>query len=109
MKFATISSGESLSDEVRLPEGFYLTGVMIPADWDTTADGCSFQISIDGSTYANAYDETGTEIIFKVEADTWVRLPEMGAARFIKFRSGGASTAVTQSADRILYLSVSNI
>lgn len=109
MTTATIASGASLSSEIRLPEGYYLTGVQIPDTWTTTAAGCTLQVSIDGATYSNAYDETGTEITFQAATSRWVRLPELGSLRFYKIRSGTSGTPVNQAGDRVLNLSISNM
>lgn len=106
---ATIASGESLSGEIRLPEGFFLTGVQTPSAWTTTASGCTFQVSVDGTTYTDAYDETGTEITFQAAASRWIRLPELGALRFVKIRSGTSGTPVNQAGARTLNLSISNV
>ena len=107
MQSTTILSGASLSPAISLPEGFILTGVQMPSVW--TAGDLTFQVSIDGETYNNAHDEVGTEITAVAAASRFIRIPELGAVRHVKIRSGTSGTPVNQAADRTINLSVSNI
>jgi hypothetical protein len=107
MQTVTILSGTSLSGAVSLPEGFIFTGVQMPSAW-TTAN-LTFQFSIDGATYTDAYDEVGTEITVVAAASRFIRIPELGAVRYVKIRSGTTGTPVNQGGNRTINLSVSNI
>lgn len=100
---AVIANGASLSGAVDLGRNT-LVGIVMPAAW--TAANLTFQVSADGVTYSDLYDNTGTEksvtaaagrFIFTVPAD-WVGI------RFVKVRSGTAAAAINQGAARTLQL-----
>ena len=100
---ATIANGASLSGAVDLA-GKTLLGIIMPATW--TAANLTFQVSTDGITYYDLYDNIGTEktilsasnrFIFTVPAD-WV------GVRYVKVRSGTAGTPVNQAAARDIKL-----
>lgn len=54
----TIPSGAATSEALALPESFYLAGVIIPVM--TTSTSLKFQVSVDGITYYDFYDQGGT-------------------------------------------------
>lgn len=98
----TISNGTSLSGAVDL--GFNrLFAIQMPAAW--SAAGLTFQGSSDGVTYANLYDDTGTEVSWTVAASTYVVVSapaKMQGIRYLKIRSGTSGVPVNQAGDRIL-------
>lgn len=104
-KTVTILSGASLSDALDLL-GLVPLGIQMGAAWTPAA--LTFQGSYDGVTYANVYDNTGTEVSVTVAASRYVTLPPtlLPGVRYIKVRSGTAGTPVAQAADRALRLMV---
>lgn len=99
---ATIANGTSLSDAVNI-ENQNMFAIIMPAAW--TAAALTFQGSIDGTNFFNLYDDTGTEISFTVAASRYVliRWPAMFfGLKKLKIRSGTASVAVNQAAERAL-------
>ena len=101
----TIASGASLSSAVNLRGGLLAT-IEMPAAWD--AANLTFQSSGDGVTFANLYDENGTEVTVVASTSRRIRLEpsQWAAIQQIKVRSGTSGTAVNQSAARTLYLEV---
>ena len=102
---ATITNGTSLSAAVNL-EGSRLLGIAMPAAW--TAANLTFQTSVDGTTFQDAYDADGTEITVVVGgASRNVHFSDqLHGVRWLKLRSGTTGTAVNQGADRTLTLFV---
>lgn len=102
---ATIALNASLSGAVHLGSGV-LTGIVMPAAW--TAAGLTFQVSADGTTYNNLYDEFGGEVAVTVDASRFVRLnpSEWLGVQYVKIRSGTAALAVNQAAARTLLLEI---
>lgn len=106
VKTVTIAGGASLSAAVDLGDR-RIMGIVMPASW--TAAGITFQVSTDGSSYSNLYDGSGVEVSLSVDAnravalgaDTWTLLAPW---RYIKLRSGTATTPVSQAADRTITL-----
>lgn len=105
---ATIANSASLSATVNLASRV-LVGVLMPATW--TAADLTFQVSLDGSTFVNAYDATGAEVTAVVDASTFVWLsPSIFAgAKFLKVRSGTSDTPVNQGGARSIELSLRDI
>lgn len=101
---ATIANGASLSGAVDLGTK-RLARINMPSSW-TTAN-LTFQVSADGTNYANLYDATGTEKTVQAAASRAIILDfsEWIGARYIKVRSGTSGTPVNQGAERILQLS----
>ena len=54
---ATIAISTSLSAAIALPPGWYPAAILMPAAW--TAADLTFQLSLDGTTFADLYDEAG--------------------------------------------------
>jgi hypothetical protein len=75
----------------------------MPAAW--TAASLTFQVSVDGVSYANLYKSDGTEYSVSAAASREILLSpaDFAGIRFLKVRSGTSGTPVTQlTADRIL-------
>lgn len=100
---AAIASGQSLSAAVHL-HAHRLFAMQMPAAWD--AANLTFQGSFDGNTFANVYDEVGTEVTVVAAASRFIILDPakfMGLQK-LKVRSGTSGAAVNQTADRSLQL-----
>ncbi len=101
-KTFTIASAGNLSGGVFI--GNTPVRITMPAEW--TAAGLTFQVSQDGTTYNDKYDQYNTE--FSVEADAsrsidldpgeWLAVP------YLKIRSGTSGTPVAQGAERTITL-----
>lgn len=92
-----IANGESLSAAAAMNPDWKLVAVMPASTWDTNA--MTFQISVDGSTYANVYNE-GTEYSLAGVVASGYNRVDMNmflGARKIKVRSGTAGSAVNQT------------
>jgi hypothetical protein len=97
----TISNGTALSPAV-LAAG-KLTGIQMPAAW--TAADITFQGSVDGVTFYDMFDSTGTEVDLTVAASRYVAInPPIEVSPYIKVRSGTTGTPVNQAADRQVIL-----
>ena len=100
---ATIANGASLSNAVSLGTSD-LISIIMPAAW--TAAALTYQFSVDGTNFYDAYSTTaeltatsaGASRIININAATY------DAARYIKIRSGTSATPVNQAADRTLTL-----
>jgi len=100
----TILNGASLSDAISLGNR-HLTEIIMPAGW--TAAALTFQFSLDGITYNNAFSLTA-----ELTANTTAALANQSiniattatfhGARYLKIRSGTAAVPVNQGADRVL-------
>ena len=102
----TIAAENSLSSEIDLNGA---SNIMI--EMPVTFDGevLTFQVSrTSGGTYKDVYDDKKVEVSIDVDINTMVGVDlsalKMGAARFLKIRSGPAATPVTQTAARELYI-----
>jgi hypothetical protein len=95
-----IAAGQSLSDvlDCSLAPPVRIT---MPAAW--TPAHLSFQVSVDGVTFADLFDISAQELRFNVVAGTVVRLSTawVTAPVFLKFRSGSRTAPIVQAADRI--------
>lgn len=100
---ATIAESASLSSGVNLRDSV-VVGIIMPSSW-TTAD-ITLQASYDGTTYYDVYNMDGDEYTITASASRIIVLSplEIQWARYIKIRSGTASTPVTQSAARSINL-----
>jgi hypothetical protein len=101
----TIANGASLSSAVNIGSKTVL-GVVMPAAW-TTAN-LTFQVSYDGTNYANLYDKDGTEYTVTAAASRhiYVEPAQWVGVKYIKVRSGTSGTPVNQGADRSVVLVV---
>lgn len=99
----TIANGQSLSSAVVLGED-RLVGIAMPADW--TAANLTFQVSHDGSTYNNLYDDSGAEITVTAADDRYIALDltVFAGIQDLKIRSGTSGTPVNQGAERTITL-----
>lgn len=96
----TIRAGQSLSDEIDCGVGAPVM-IHVPQDW--TSSRLTFQISTDGTIWADFFDRSSLEVAFNVTAGTAVLL-ETGWAPVLrlKIRSGGRDAPVPQEADRVI-------
>ena len=101
---ATIANAASLSGAVRLSGT--LTGIQMPASW--TAANLTFQVSVDGDTYQNVYDSSGSEFVVTAAAARYIPLnpADFIDGRWLKVRSGTSGTPVNQGAERVVQLTV---
>jgi len=99
-----IEATESLSAAITLDPAHYAFGIGLPAVW--TAADLTFQVSHDGATWKNLYDDEGNEVTVSAAAARMVRLyPEEWAAfKYLKIRSGTSGSPVAQAADRTLII-----
>jgi hypothetical protein len=98
---ATIANGAALSDAVHL-HGLALFALQMPASW--TAADLTFQGSVDGTTYADVYDEAGDEVTVPAAAARFILLDPakfLGLQR-LKIRSGTTGVPVNQGAARTI-------
>lgn len=100
-----IANAASLSDGIDLGNQRLHT-IVLPAAW--TAASISFQISVDGDSWADLYHSTG-EVALPIEAVAPGRAVVVDPAvffafRFIRIRSGNATAPVAQGAARTLTL-----
>jgi hypothetical protein len=104
MTTATIASGGSLSDVVRCPGGKAWAAIQMPASW--TAANLTFQVSLNGTTFYDLYDDLGIEVTVTAGATRTIRLVagDWWAAPWMKIRSGTTGTPVAQGAERLLTL-----
>ncbi|QOZ76723.1 hypothetical protein XH83_15440 [Bradyrhizobium sp. CCBAU 53351] len=99
---ATIANGQSLSAPIDLAN-HALASIEFPSAW--TAAVITFQVSSDGVTYRDLWDENG-EVSFQAAANRAIRLASWGwfAIRYLKIRSGTSAAPVAQAADRVVNL-----
>lgn len=104
----TIANGASLSDAIR-PNGAAMVGIEMPATW-TTAN-LTFQVSVDGTTYNNLYDSTGTEVTVTAAASRYIQLNPASFEGFlyVKVRSGTSGTPVNQGGARTIKVVVEDL
>ena len=98
---ATIANGAAVSDAMHLA-AMRLFAIQMPATW-TTAD-LTFQGSFDGTTYADVYDELGTEVTVDAAAARFIILDPakfLGLQKF-KIRSGTTGSPVNQGGARLI-------
>jgi hypothetical protein len=104
LRSVTIASGASLSGELNV-NALEIVGLMMPAAW--TAASITFAAALgDGTTFGKVQNEAGTEKTLTSPAvDTYIHLDTpLRCAGRIKVRSGTASAAVNQAADRTITL-----
>lgn len=100
----TILNGASLSDAINL-ENRTLVAIIMPSTW--TAAALTFQFSLDGVNYFNAYSLTAelTATTTPAIANSFINIARTAtydSARYLKIRSGTAAAPVNQAADRVL-------
>ena len=101
---ATIANGQSLSDAIPL-KGYVFVGIQMPASW--TGANLTLQASADGGvTFANVYDNEGTEFEISADASRFIRLDPAVMAPFdcVKVRSGTSGSPTNQGGARTLML-----
>lgn len=99
----TIANGAAISGNVELTAPMF--GIDMPAAW--TAADLTFQVSADGGTYSDLYDELGVETNVKAAASRAIRFTNPGqwlGVRFLRIRSGTAAAPVNQGGARVLTL-----
>ena len=76
--------------------------ITMPAAW--TAAQLTFQVSQDGTTFYNKYDQEGTEFTIEAAALRSIDLDpgEWLAVPYLKIRSGTSGTPVAQNAERLI-------
>jgi hypothetical protein len=98
----TILNGASLSSAINL-ENRILVGIIMPNAW--TAAALTFQFSIDGVNYHDAYSLTAALTATPAIANSFINIAKTAtfdSARFLKIRSGTTASPVNQLADRTL-------
>lgn len=100
---ATIANGASLSNAVSLGTSD-LISIIMPAAW--TAAALTYQFSVDGTNFYDAYSTTAELTATSAAASRIINInaATYDAARYIKIRSGTSATPVNQAADRTLTL-----
>lgn len=102
----TVSSGASLSAAVPMRRRT-LISIAMPAVWDTA--NLTFQVSVDnGSTWQELYNDSGSPIsvfasagnIIRLRTDEWIGID------WLRIRSGAVGALVTQTASRVLTITV---
>lgn len=98
-----IASGASLSAEIDL-RGRLLTEIQMPGAW-TAANLTFTDAYASGGSFGAMYDDAGTEYTVVAAASRNITVnPNAFRKPFLKVRSGTASAAVNQGADRTLTL-----
>jgi hypothetical protein len=102
-KLATIPAGQWLSGSVDLSVT-NLALLIAPPQW--TSANLTFQVSADGSNWADLFDVTGAEIVRPITAGVAVPVdPTMtDAALYVRLRSGPRSAPVPQAQDAVFTL-----
>lgn len=105
----TIAENTSLSAAFTVREGVHPQGsctptaIIMPASW--TPASLTFQVSVDGTTFQDLYDEYGSEVTVTAAASRTIRLTAAdwwGVGLSIKVRSGTSAAVVNQTAARAL-------
>jgi len=100
---ATISSGGNLSGAIDL-NGLSLVAIIMPSAFDGTT--LTFQASHNGTNWFELHDAAGNAITVTVGANRYIQLDwqRFLGIRYIRIRSGTASSPVNQTAARTLHL-----
>jgi hypothetical protein len=102
-KPAVIADGAALSDAINI-QGYDVVAIQQPEDTEGTA--FTFQGSVDGLTFADVKDSTGTEVALaksETEAETLLLgTNELRGLQAIKVRSGTSATPTEQSGDAVI-------
>lgn len=96
VKTATIANGASLSGAINCGNG---TAKVLQAPADQEGTIYTFQSSLDGVTYGNLYDETGTEYQVTMASSRVIFLdPKVFyGLQYLKIRTGTAASASAQT------------
>lgn len=107
-KTATIANGASLSDGV-LVDGACMVGIVTPST--LTGSVFTFQVSINGTTYNNLYNQTGAEVIVSCGTSRYIQLSPVDFEGFyyVKVRAGTSGTPSTQGAEALVLLCVEEL
>ncbi len=102
---ATIANGQSLSDAIQ-PNGRQINVIQMPSAW--TAAVLTFQVSTDGVTYFNLYDDRGNEVFVAADASRrlTINLDAINRQKYLKIRSGTSVAVVAQGAERKINVEV---
>lgn len=101
----TIANGASLSDVVTIDPRTVVVGIEMPGAW--TAAQLTFQVSTDGVTFKNLFNNAGSELTTTGAAVNLVLhldWTQFVGIRYLRVRSGTSGTPVNQLADRVLNL-----
>jgi hypothetical protein len=103
---AIVPTGASLAGAVDIG-GSALCAIQTPSDIDSATE-LTFSVSYDGSTYANLYDDGGTEYSVTAAASRSIVLnpTDFWGVRYVKVRLGDAGSPTTATAARTLTLSL---
>jgi hypothetical protein len=96
----TIAAGAALSDVLDCTEQAP-TRIEMPPEW--TAANLTFQISHDGTKFADLFDNIGNEVMVNVTPGTTARLSANWVVSpcHLRFRSGTRKNPVEQEAERV--------
>lgn len=99
---ATIASGASLSDAIDIRAGTPVA-IIIPS-W--TAANVTFAVGRGPNICVPLYDTFGNEVMFPVQADSAVRVPEdvLRGWPYLQVRSGPSGDPIAQAAARTIGL-----
>lgn len=102
----TIANGEALSGVLNVGERVPLL-IYMPGTWTSAA--LTFQVSPDGTTFYDLYDDSGTEVSVASAAVAASRaiylagvVSLLAGAKFFKIRSGTSGSPVNQGGARSL-------
>jgi len=100
----TIAENASVSGATVDIDGYVPVALVLPATW--TAADITVQASVDGTNYADVYQDDDTEYTIKAAASRHVVLEaaDFLGVRKLKLRSGTAGTPVNQAAARVITL-----
>jgi hypothetical protein len=101
---AVVANGASLSGVVAVDLDQYLVAIEMPTTW--TAANLTFQVSVDGTTYRNLYNNSGSETTVTAGADRVIHVDreQFVGIHYLKVRSGTAGVPVNQGGDRTINL-----
>lgn len=107
---ATIANGASLSTAVDISGGV-IVGLILDSAWDTNI--ITFQVSLDGATFVNLYDDAGNEVQVPSTAAVASRaianagvLEKLAPWKHLKVRSGTSGSAANQTGATVVSLVV---
>jgi hypothetical protein len=102
-KLATIAAGQWLSGSVDLSVST-VAMVIAPPQW--TSANLTFQVSGDGSNWADLFDANGAEIVKPIAAGVAVIVDTSmtSSAMYLRLRSGPRSAPVAQERDSVFTL-----
>lgn len=102
-----IPAGASISAPVDIWGYRYIT-IFMPSAWTTANITFLSAPTFGGQTYASLYNDLGTEVNITAAASRTIAIDTnaltLAGLRYIKIRSGTASTPVAQASERTIYL-----